>query len=165
MARYGWRGDSSLEDELFAEPYRFEFFQAVRLLELRSRGIDSAPAAAGDDVVRFRASYDLSFPPSEIRELAKAGPDSPPRMTVSFFGAGGLDGPLPTSFTEAILERLIFSTSFITGCCRSSTASTRNTVRRSRPRRRRTTRPLDSCSRCRGSGCGRSRRKCRRPPG
>jgi type VI secretion system protein ImpH len=106
MARYGWRGDSSLEDELFAEPYRFEFFQAVRLLELRSRGIDSAPAAAGDDVVRFRASYDLSFPPSEIRELAKAGPDSPPRMTVSFFGAGGLDGPLPTSFTEAILERL-----------------------------------------------------------
>jgi type VI secretion system protein ImpH len=115
-SHYGWRGGVSVVTELFAEPYRFEFFQAVRLLELRSRARRTpgaraaAPAvgalAATSDVVRFRASYDLSFPPSEIRELALAAPNAIPRMTVAFFGAGGLDGPLPTSFTEAIVERL-----------------------------------------------------------
>ena len=111
MSHYGWRGGVSVETELFAEPYRFDFFQAVRLLELRARAAAVARAARGEpastaDIVRFRASYDLSFPPSEIRELAVAGEHAIPRMTVAFFGAGGLDGPLPTSFTEAILERL-----------------------------------------------------------
>ena len=106
MTRYGWRGDASLEDELFAQPRRFDFFQAVRLLELSARGPDPAAVVETGDVVRFRASYDLSFPPSEIRELAWAGPGKLPEMTVSFLGAGGIDGPLPTSFTDAILERL-----------------------------------------------------------
>ena len=35
---YRWKGDRSLEDWLFDEPYGFDFFQAVHLLEMRVRG-------------------------------------------------------------------------------------------------------------------------------
>jgi type VI secretion system protein ImpH len=100
----GWRGDRSLEDSLFHEPYAFEFFQAVRLLHLRSRR--RARALPGDEPVRFRASFDLGFPPSDIRELRTPAGGDTPEMTVAFFGVGGCGGPLPTSFTEEILGRL-----------------------------------------------------------
>ena len=97
MPASGWRGDRSLDDWLFNEPYAFDFLQAVRLLEQR---------AAGGDAVRFRASFELGFAPSEIRELRQSASDPVPEMTVALFGAGGVDGPLPSSFTEEILERL-----------------------------------------------------------
>jgi type VI secretion system protein ImpH len=104
----GWGGNRGIEDTLRDEAYAFEFYQAVRLLELRARAAHAhGDAAVPAEPVRFRASFDLSFPASEIRELRM--PDSgtgAPEMTVTFFGAGGVDGPLPTSFTEEILERL-----------------------------------------------------------
>jgi type VI secretion system protein ImpH len=108
MRAPGWRGDGSLDQWLFDEPDAFEFLQAVRLLEMRARQADPAgePAPLGD-VVRFRASFDLSFAPSEVRDLRRPPKDGgPAEMTVAFFGPGGSDGPLPTSFTEEILERL-----------------------------------------------------------
>jgi type VI secretion system protein ImpH len=107
MPATGWRGDRSLEQWLFDEPYAFEFLQAVRLLEMRfqdsARPDESAPRG---DAVRFRASFDLTFPASEIRELRQPASGSSPEMTVAMFGTGGVDGPLPTSFTEELLERL-----------------------------------------------------------
>lgn len=104
----GWRGDRSLEQWLFDEPYAFEFLQAVRLLEMRLQASANADeAGAAVDPVRFRASFDLSFPPSEVRELRQpAASGSSPEMTVAVYGTGGVDGPLPTSFTEELLERL-----------------------------------------------------------
>src|SRR5262245_34879361 len=100
-----WRGDRGLERILFEEPQSFDFLQAVRLLELRSRHLASAGEAA--DPVRFRASFDLNFPASAILALRQSSSDSaPPDMTVGFFGTGGVDGPLPTSFSEEILGRL-----------------------------------------------------------
>ena len=57
-------------DRLLEEPYRFGFFQAVRLLErwfVQQEGVQ-----AGDVLgrrVRFRNSLLLSFPASEIAQL------------------------------------------------------------------------------------------------
>src|SRR5262249_30806307 len=102
----GWGGTRGLEQWLFDEPYLFDFFQAVRLLELRAERRGGAGRGRDDPPVRFRASFDLSFPPSAIRGLATVTPGSPPEMTVALLGTGGIDGPLPTSFTEEILERL-----------------------------------------------------------
>ena len=45
MPATGWRGDRSLEQWLFDEPYAFEFLQAVRLLEMRFQA--SAPPGRG----------------------------------------------------------------------------------------------------------------------
>lgn len=62
------RLDSGLVGQLIDEPYRFEFFQAVRLLEqhwLRTRGKSEAAGVH----IRFRNSKSLSFPASEIESI------------------------------------------------------------------------------------------------
>ena len=68
MATESGRTSNSLADVLFEEPYRFEFFQAVRLLERieperRPVGRYSEPAS---EAVRFRTRVSLSFPPSRM---------------------------------------------------------------------------------------------------
>jgi len=118
----------SLSRELFKAPYRFDFFQAVRLLEhlLREQerirgtreprpdglgvGRDLHP---GDEVARFRAHPSLSFPAGAISEIRRVplSPDSPagphpPEMIVSFLGLTGPTGVLPRHYTETLLERI-----------------------------------------------------------
>ncbi|HKP85575.1 MAG TPA: type VI secretion system baseplate subunit TssG [Blastocatellia bacterium] len=100
---------NSLADVLFEEPYRFEFFQAVRLLERieperRPVGRYSEPAG---EAVRFRTRVSLSFPPSQIYGLARAGEEEskPSRMTVAFMGLTGPAGVLPHHYTELLIER------------------------------------------------------------
>ncbi|HEV2862330.1 MAG TPA: type VI secretion system baseplate subunit TssG [Pyrinomonadaceae bacterium] len=118
MAAYGWGKDAPLEDWLYEEPYRFDFFQAVRLLELadaaRADAADEegcTPVGEGADPfsepVRFKSSVALSFPASDLDHLA-GPPDGrarPARMTVNFMGLAGLSGPLHTPSTELIIER------------------------------------------------------------
>ncbi|MBS1812086.1 MAG: type VI secretion system baseplate subunit TssG [Acidobacteria bacterium] len=102
----------TLEEILFAEPYRFEFFQAVRLLERiysmrRPVGHATEPAR---EVVRFHTPVTLSFPASEVHALKPenkdAEPPAPPEMTVAFMGLTGPMGVLPHPYTELLMERL-----------------------------------------------------------
>jgi type VI secretion system protein ImpH len=109
MAAFGWREQESLEKWLFAEPWKFDFFQAVRLLERLKP--DAMPLAEGSDpgfeAVRFIARVGLEFSSSEIQDLRPApGSGDAPLMTVNFMGLAGLQGPLPRADTERILERL-----------------------------------------------------------
>lgn len=96
---------------LQAEPHRFGFFQAVRLLSLLG-------AVPGEDV-RFRNSLCLSFPASEIEamdwQLRPQGPDGPPKLdkghvpqvaiTPAFMGLLGASGALPLVYTEQLAQR------------------------------------------------------------
>src|SRR5687767_1879157 len=102
---YRWKGERSLDEWLFGEPYAFDFFQAVHLLEMRMRGTSSPGGELPSEAVRFRASMSLDFAPSDIRELSAPRSDAVPEMTVAFLSTGGTAGPLPTSFSEEILER------------------------------------------------------------
>jgi type VI secretion system protein ImpH len=102
---YRWKGDRSVEEWLFDEPHAFEFFQAVHLLEMRVRGSLPPTAEAASEPVRFRASMGLEFAPGDIQDLRIPQSDAMPEMTVSFLSTGGVGGPLPTSFSEEILER------------------------------------------------------------
>jgi type VI secretion system protein ImpH len=101
--------DPSLEDILFEEGYRFDFFQAVRVLERlypdrRPVGRDAEPAR---EVVRFHSHASLNFPPSAIYEVAPAeGASGPAQMTVAFMGLTGPLGVLPRHYTELLLERM-----------------------------------------------------------
>ena len=102
----------TLEEVLFAEPYRFGFFQAVRLLERiyamrKPVGHASEPV---QEAVRFRTLMGLNFPASQIyaleREGAEADKPVPPQMTVAFMGLTGPSGVLPHPYTELLMERL-----------------------------------------------------------
>jgi type VI secretion system protein ImpH len=109
MATPSRGADPSLTQVLFEEGYRFDFFQAVRLLERlysdrRPVGREAKPR---EEVVRFHADLSLSFPPSAIHELTTAaGADDPARMTVSFMGLTGPLGVLPRHYTELLMARV-----------------------------------------------------------
>lgn len=98
-----------MKDLLVNEGYRFDFFQAVRLLERlapdrEAVGRDGPPAR---EVARFRTKVGLAFPASEIHEIKDgAGDESPPEVTVAFFGMTGPLGVLPQAYTELLIERL-----------------------------------------------------------
>jgi type VI secretion system protein ImpH len=108
MAAEGWSPGNTLEEKLFEEPYRFEFFQAVRLLERLLPGraaVGRHDAPPGGEVVRFRTLPTLQFPPSEVYELSHGVEGAPPEMTVAFMGLTGPQGVLPTHITELVAER------------------------------------------------------------
>ncbi len=113
MAAQSGRTDPPLDKILWDEPYRFRFFQAIRLLERLSPG--KAPvgyyAPPKDEVARFRSRLSLNFPPSEIHEIRPSPSgqeDQPPEMTVAFMGLTGPLGALPTPYTELVMERARF---------------------------------------------------------
>jgi len=100
-------GDSELADLLKSEPYRFDFFQAVRLLERLSPGRKPVGrfAPPSTEVVRFGASPTMEFPASQIQGL-KARESGPPFLEVNFMGLTGPLGVMPHAYTELVRERL-----------------------------------------------------------
>lgn len=126
----------SVKENLFDEPYRFEFFQAVRLLEkiFPERKPVGGEALPADEVVRFRSFVSLEFPPSEIRDIREVEDDlanhanrefrenhafhanhaylenwdSQKRieMLICIIGMVGVSGVLPTHYTELVLDRI-----------------------------------------------------------
>jgi type VI secretion system protein ImpH len=109
MAHPSRRPDPSVEENLFEAGYRFDFFQAVRMLERlyperRPVGQTASPA---DEVVRFHSHVSLSFPPSAIHHIERAANEmEPAQMTVTFMGLTGPLGVLPHHYTELLLERM-----------------------------------------------------------
>ncbi len=110
------RIDPSLIERLRSEPQRFEFFQAVRLLMAHYGRL---PRRSNQDVlgqlIRFRSSVSLAFPPSEIESL-EFKPDEMPgteqpeateevTLTPSFIGMTGPMGVLPRHYTQHVAER------------------------------------------------------------
>src|SRR6266571_858854 len=109
MATQGRTTGPPLAQELLDEPYRFAFFQAVRLLEriYTDRGPVGQDADATREVVRFRTRPTLSFPASEIHDLTQDPQQegAAPEMMVSFMGAIGPLGILPHQYTELVMDR------------------------------------------------------------
>jgi type VI secretion system protein ImpH len=109
----------TLAERLCREPHRFDFFQAVRLLErlvheqtLKDRRLRRRPigedATPRQELVRFRALPALSFPAGHISQLRRPATDDgpPPEMVVSFLGLTGPAGVLPQHYTTLLLRRL-----------------------------------------------------------
>lgn len=119
MAAASGRTDAPLASVLSEEAYRFDFFQAVRLLERIHRDRASIGRAGTDparETVRFRTRASLEFPPSQIHSItqnngaardasAPDADDAQPQMTVSFMGLTGPLGLLPHYYTELLMER------------------------------------------------------------
>lgn len=124
------RVDPGVVGQLLDEPHRFEFFQAVRLLEnWFTRQENGAPDTRrqGNVVAQrigFRNSLSLSFPPSEIESAESfdaagdalksadargaalaSGEIGRVELTPAFFGLLGGLGALPHHYTEQIAAR------------------------------------------------------------
>lgn len=115
---YGWGKETAIEDWLFAEGHRFDFFQAVRLLEIihtMSGDRLVSPGQGADptkEIVHFRSSVKLNFPASDIDQIKRTKdiprreqPKAPAEMTVNFLGLAGGLGALDIPITELVLER------------------------------------------------------------
>ncbi|SEH08925.1 type VI secretion system baseplate subunit TssG [Candidatus Venteria ishoeyi] len=101
-------------ESLLKEAHRFEFYQAVRLL------LQCAPAAHRpaqhnnpmQEAICFRSKVDIRFPATEIDEIEVPDAQDPnisdtrPQMQVNFMGLAGANGPLPTPYTELIMDRV-----------------------------------------------------------
>lgn len=93
--------------ELLArEPYRFEFFQAVRLLNLLL--VERSPVgrfvSPSAEVARFAVNPSPAFPASQIQSLTMRE-DGTPVLSVNFMGLVGPLGLLPLYYTELVMER------------------------------------------------------------
>jgi len=113
MGAKSGRDVTSLSDQLYEKPSRFEFFQAVRLLrqlmpEKRSVGHDADP---GDELARFRSDLSYSFPVGDIRSIERDEPEDdspagvrPDEVTVNFLGIATPNsfGSLPIPYVEEI---------------------------------------------------------------
>ena len=121
---------------LIDQPYRFTFFQAVRLLTATgaarrlgaSEGKIGTTSNAEDEPVRFVSTAALEFPSTEIVDLtcpqganenAESKPNAesgqvgetkkesePVTLSVAFWGLIGPVGALPTHYTQLVIDRL-----------------------------------------------------------
>jgi type VI secretion system protein ImpH len=93
-----------VEERLFDEPYRFDFFQAVRILQrFERRTLVGYGGPPGAEAARFRAHVSLSFPASSIHDLIRPHSDNPsPVIIQAFLGLTGPSGVLPRHYTEML---------------------------------------------------------------
>ena len=100
-----------LNQKLFDEPYKFEFFQAVRLLEkmFPERSPITRSVTPQNEVVRIRGNASLKFPPSQIFDIRESQDEFSDQkkieMFVNFMGMIGIVGVLPIHYTELIVDR------------------------------------------------------------
>lgn len=114
------RNSTGLIEQLLDNPHRFEFFQAVRLLERSLAGSRSSGSDLLPPQLRFRNSISLSFPASEIESLTvRRGEEGDSEqaierieMTPAFMGLLGMAGALPLVYTEQIAQRELYDKDF-----------------------------------------------------
>jgi len=107
MANSDGETTDHLIEELAANPYAFDFYAAVRLLQSRfpnqpRLGYSKVPA---DDPIRFAQNPALNFAPSTLEPLVRKE-GRPPIFYSRHFGLFGPHGPLPLCLTEYARERM-----------------------------------------------------------
>jgi len=112
LPEFGWRRPGALSDWVLSEPYRFEFTQAVRLIEAAAAQVASEPpiplgqgADPNREAVRLRAAVHFKFPAGELAEARPATPDRPAELITNFFSLAGANAPLPDWVAELLLHQ------------------------------------------------------------
>jgi len=109
MATDGRPAAPDLMAVLAAEGPRFEFYQAVRLLEERFPEAESVGSGVlpNREAVRFRSAVGFASTSSDVARVEPGDRTGPPAlMTVNFLGLAGAQGPLPPVDTQLLMDRL-----------------------------------------------------------
>ncbi|MBT9555335.1 MAG: type VI secretion system baseplate subunit TssG [Myxococcales bacterium] len=111
MGSHEWPETRPLIDALESEPHRFEFDQAIRLVEMLVQpevGLaDSGDPAA--EAVKLRAEMDFAFPASVIRDITlirnRYGVMKKAELKTALLSLAGVLGPLPLAFSDMLMDR------------------------------------------------------------
>jgi len=90
------------------EPFRFDFFQAMRRIECLHADLPRLGTAMrpGDEPLRLGQEPAMDFAPAAISALHPGKEGRPPRVEVRFLGLFGPNGPLPLHLTDYARERI-----------------------------------------------------------
>jgi type VI secretion system protein ImpH len=97
MASYGWGTGRSIEEWLFEEGRGFDFYQAVKLLEM----LHPDPVSVGEgalpdrEAVRFKSKVGFEFPATEVVEINNSWQDETPLFS--------LEGELQTDLDNRVI--------------------------------------------------------------
>ncbi len=99
---------NTVEAHLHEEPFSFDFFQAIRLLECvhSNKPRLGTSQRAADDPIRLGHEPSLDFECSTIRTFETGKKGVPSRLTSRFLGLFGPNGPLPLHLTEYVRDRI-----------------------------------------------------------
>ena len=109
MARPDGQTPDALINNLAAEPFSFDFYAAVRLLQsyFPDQPRIGHSWSLSQDPIRFAQSPALDFAPSTLEAVKKMGDSRAPVLYSRHFGLFGPNGPLPLCLTEYARERIL----------------------------------------------------------
>ncbi|MBY0462151.1 MAG: type VI secretion system baseplate subunit TssG [Alphaproteobacteria bacterium] len=106
MASITWRENPPVKEAMIKHVYEFDFDQAIQVLETLNP--ESIPLGEGDDphkeAIRIKSRVSFSVPPTELDSLQEIS-DQKPILWINFLSIAGIQGPLPTPYTETVIER------------------------------------------------------------
>jgi len=99
---------SELKLDLLKEGYSFSFFQVIRLLGLLCRDAmpNQSTGSLGQDSIRIRPKLSLAFPAADVDRIEETSDEEKTRfqVTANFLGLYGISSPLPTFYTEDLMD-------------------------------------------------------------
>lgn len=97
-----------LKHELLEKGPAFSFFQIIRLLRLFSLKSfqTQKPPSDFSETIRIKPNLSLAFPASDVESVQEVGDPEDPRflITANFLGLYGSTSPLPTFYTEDLID-------------------------------------------------------------
>jgi type VI secretion system protein ImpH len=96
-----------LINRIVAEPFAFDFFRALRLVESRfpDKPRIGASLSPREDPLRLGQSPSLAFAPSTLQDFHPGVGIRPPKLLVNFLGLFGPNGPMPLHISDYARER------------------------------------------------------------
>lgn len=107
MAGQGWGSPADIRLDILKNGHAYSFLQVIRLLRLLCDGPEGPRGGGGLGKGRIRVRPDLSlgFPAADVARVEEGGGNGPDfRVTATFLGLYGASSPLPTFYTEDLLE-------------------------------------------------------------
>lgn len=88
-------------------PYKFNFFQAMRLIEAANPGMERLGRSArpSSEAIRLGQEPSLAFAPAMLASFKPGAKNAPDYLAGFFFGLFGPNGPLPLHISEFARDR------------------------------------------------------------